>query len=80
MVDYVKEDEAWKFWHMVFSPFFRTPYDKGWMEVPVAGTLSSGLEDGPPSRWNPYNKTKTGRELFRHLPDAPEPYDTIDVD
>ena len=80
MVDYVKEDGEWKFWHMIFSPFFRTPYDKGWAEVPVAGTLSSGLEDGPPSRWNPYDKTKTGQELFSHLLDVPEPYDSMDIE
>jgi len=80
MVDYVREDGEWRFWHMNFSPFFRTPYDKGWMEVPVAGTLSSGLEDGPPSRWNPYDKTKTGRELFSHLLDAPEPYDSMAIE
>jgi hypothetical protein len=77
MVDYVKEEGVWRFWHMIFSPFFRTPYDKGWMEEPVSGTLKSGLEDGPPTRWNPYDKMKTGNELFRHLPDAPEPYDTM---
>jgi hypothetical protein len=80
MVDYVKEDGNWRFWHMIFSPFFRTPYDKGWMEVPASGTLKSGLEDGPPTRWNPYNKTKTGKELFGHLPEAPEPYDSMEIE
>ena len=80
MVDYVKEDDEWKFWHMNFSPFFRTPYDKGWAKVPVEGTLSSGLEDGPPSRWNPYDRSKKGRELFHHLPEAPEPYETMDLE
>ena len=80
MVDYVKEDGEWKFWHMIFSPFFRTPYDKGWSEVPVSGTLRTGLEDGPPSRWNPYDKTKKGQELFYHLEEAPEPYDSMDIE
>ncbi len=80
IVDYVKEDGEWRFWHMLMTPFFRTPYDKGWMEMPVSGTLSSGLEDGPPSRWNPYEKTKTGKELFSHLPEAPEPYDSMPVE
>jgi hypothetical protein len=80
MVDYVKEDGEWRFWHIIFSPFFRTPYNKGWMEVPVSGTLSSDLADGPPSRWNPYDKTKVGQELFHHLPDAPEPYDSMEIE
>ncbi|OGO20462.1 MAG: hypothetical protein A2144_00810 [Chloroflexi bacterium RBG_16_50_9] len=79
MVDYVKEDDGWKFWHTIFTPFFRTPYEKGWMEIPAAGTLASGLEDGPPTHWNPYDKTKTGQELFHHLPEAPEPYETSDI-
>jgi hypothetical protein len=80
MIDYVKEDGEWRIWHLIFSPFFRTPYDKGWSEVPVEGTLSSGLEDGPPSRWNPYDKTKKGQELFYHLVDAPEPYDSMNIE
>jgi len=80
MVDYVKEDGKWKFWHVIFSPFFRTPYDKGWSEVPVSGTLKTGKEDGPPSRWNPYDKTKKGQELFCHLLEAPEPYDSMDIE
>jgi len=80
MIDYVKEDGEWKFWHLNFNPFFRTPYDKGWAKVPIGGTLKTGMEDGPPSRWNPYDKTKTGpQELFGHLEDAPEPYDTMEI-
>ena len=79
MIDYVKEDDGWKLWHVNFNPFFRTPYDKGWAEVPVSGTLSRGLEDEPPSRWNPYNAAKKGQELFNHLLDAPEPYESIDT-
>lgn len=80
MIDYVKEDGEWKLWHVNFNPLFRTPYDKGWAEVPIAGTTSKGLEDEPPSRWNPYDKTKTGQELFHHLLDAPEPYDSMDME
>ena len=81
MIDYVKEDGEWKFWHMNFSPFFRTPHDKGWVEVPIVGTLRTGMEDEPPSRYNPYDKTKTGpAELFYHLKDVPEPYDSMDIE
>jgi hypothetical protein len=46
MVDYAKEDGEWKFWHMIFSPFFRTSYEKGWMKVPVSGTLRTGCLRG----------------------------------
>lgn len=79
MVDYVKEDGEWKLWHVNFNPLFRTPYDKGWREVPIAASASKGLEDGPPTRWNPYDKTKAGQELFHHLPDAPDPYERMEV-
>jgi hypothetical protein len=78
VIDYVKEDGEWKLWHVCFSPCFRTPYHKGWSEVPVASSLSTGLEDGPSSRWNPYDPDKTGpAELFGHLPGVPEPYETM---
>lgn len=80
MIDYVKEDGAWKLWHVNFNPLFRTPYDKGWDKVPVAFSSHTGLEDEPPTRWNPYDKTKKGKELFHHLLDAPEPYDSTDIE
>ena len=81
MVDYVKEDEKWRLWHVNFNPFFRTPYDKGWCEVPIGSSLATGLEDAPPSRWNPYDKTKTGpAELFYHLEEVPEPYDSMEIE
>jgi hypothetical protein len=80
MIDYVNEDGEWKLWHVNFNPLFRTPYDKGWVEVPISGTTGGGLADEPPSRWNPYDKSKKGQELFHHLLDAPEPYDSMDME
>jgi hypothetical protein len=78
MIDYIKEDGAWKLWHVIMTPFFRTPYHKGWSEVPISASVRDGLEDGPPSRWNPYNQNKTGpAELFSHLDDVPEPYEEL---
>jgi len=76
IIDFIKEDGEWRFWHYNFTPFFRTPYNKGWIEAPAEGSLASDLADGPPTRWNPYNKEKMGQELFKHLPPAPEPYET----
>jgi hypothetical protein len=78
VIDYVKEGAEWKLWKLCFTPTFRTPYHKGWSEVPIGASLRTGLEDGPPSRWNPYDPDKTGpAELFGHLPGVPEPYDTL---
>lgn len=80
MIDYVKEDGGWKMWRVNFTPFFRTPYHKGWGEVPVAASVSDGLEDGPPTHWNPYNNSKTGpEELFGHLRDVPAPFDSKEL-
>jgi len=78
IVDFIKEEGDWKLWHLNFSPMFRTKYHKGWMEEPVGGSLSSPLQDAPPTRWNPYDKNKMGQELFHHLPDAPMPYETYE--
>jgi len=39
MIDYVKEDDGWKLCHVNFNPFFRTPYKKGWAEIPLSGTV-----------------------------------------
>ena len=77
LIDYAREHEEWKLWHVNFTPFFRTPYKRGWSEVPVSESVSDGLQDGPPTAWNPYDPSKTGpEELFWHLPDVPEPYET----
>jgi hypothetical protein len=32
-VDFVKEDGAWKFWHMRIYGMFLCPYDKSWVEA-----------------------------------------------
>jgi hypothetical protein len=77
LVDYIKEEGEWRMWHSNFNPLFRTKYHKGWQEEPIGGSLRSPLANEPPTRWNPYSKEKTGRELFHHLPDIPEPYDSM---
>lgn len=77
IVDYVKEDGAWKLWRVNFTPFFRTPYSQGWGKVPLAKSVRDGMEDGEPTAWNPYDSDKTGHELFQHLPDVPRPYKSM---
>ncbi len=34
----------------------------------------------PPTRWNPYDKTKTGKELFHYVPEAPEPHGIMNIE
>ena len=71
VTDYIKEDGQWKMWHSNFSPLFRTKYDMGWIKEPISASMKSELADAPPTRWNPYNKEKTGKEQFGHLPEYP---------
>lgn len=71
LIDYIKEDGEWKIWKCNMTPFFRTPYHKGWGECPVSASVRDGLEDGPPTAWNPYDPDKTGEELFWHLWNCP---------
>lgn len=53
------------------TPFFRTPYHEGWGRVPVSNSVRDGLQDIPPTAWNPYDPDKTGEELFCHLWEIP---------
>lgn len=77
IIDYIKEDGAWKLWHVNASPFFATPYHVGWLDCPIqVATMSDGLEDGPPTAYNPYHRSKTKQEMFSHLPNVLQPYET----
>lgn len=76
IIDYVKENGVWKLWHVNASPFFITPYEgKGWLQMSFGKSHRDGHEDGDPTAFNPYDKTKTPKEMFCHLPDI-EPYDS----
>lgn len=72
LIDYFKEDGEWRIWKCNMTPFFRTPYHEGWGRVPVSNSVSDGLQDGPPTAWNPYNPEKTGKELYCHLWEIPK--------
>lgn len=76
LVDYIKEDGIWRLWHVNASPFFATPYHKGWLDCPIQKSMRDGLEDGPPTAYNPYDRNKTVSELMSHLPPAITPYES----
>ncbi len=73
-VDYVKEHGQWRILHSIFLPFFRTSYEKGWWEEPIAGSLASFpvKPDAPPTLYNPYNRDRA--DQFEKDPGLPEPY------
>ena len=55
--EYVKEEGKWKFKKIHFNLNFRTPYEEGWLKVPVVGQLGPDLEippDEPPTAYYPY--------------------------
>ena len=55
--EYVKEDGKWMFKKVFFFLNFRTPYEDGWLKVPVVGQNGPSTEvppDGPPTFYYPY--------------------------
>jgi hypothetical protein len=55
--EYVKEDGKWKFKKLYFNLVFRTPYEEGWLKVPVVGQYGPSTEvppDAPPTAYLPY--------------------------
>ena len=39
-IDFVKEDDEWKFQNFRWYVNFRTPFDEGWVKRPIVGNLS----------------------------------------
>ncbi len=55
--EYVKEDGKWMFKKVFFFLNFRTPYEDGWLNVPVIGQNGPSAEvppDSPPTFYYPY--------------------------
>jgi hypothetical protein len=55
--EYVKEDGQWKFKKLHFNLVFRTPFEAGWLKVPVVGQNGPDTvvqPDAPPTAYFPY--------------------------
>ena len=55
--EYVKEDGKWKIKKLHFNLTFRTPYEEGWLKVPVVGQHGPNAlvkPDAPPTAYHPY--------------------------
>jgi hypothetical protein len=55
--EYVKEDGRWKIKKLHFNLTFRTPYEAGWLKVPVVGQHGPDAvikPDAPPTAYHPY--------------------------
>ena len=55
--EYVKENGKWKFKKLYFNLVFRTPFEDGWLKVPVVGQNGPDKvikPDTPPTTYHPY--------------------------
>ena len=75
-MEYVKEDEEWKFLKLNYRQTFDTPYDMGWVKhptFPAGDPMERPPErrpDSPPTYHRPYDPD--GMNIFE--PPPPEPY------
>ncbi len=67
--EFVKEDGEWKSRVFTWHVHFRTPYDKGWVEQPIIGSLRPDSKPGDSEFYQPYDPEK----INPFLPLPPEP-------
>jgi hypothetical protein len=67
--EYVKEDGTWKIKKLHFNLVFRTPFEDGWLKVPVVGQHGPDKvikPDAPPSAYFPYPSGYHVHFSFKH--------------
>ena len=72
-MEYVKEDGAWRFLKFAYRQAFMCPYEKGWVEEPVAASIAGSpdnVPDKPATCYMPYSRYRIN--VFQ--PPPPEPY------
>ncbi|MFF1257389.1 nuclear transport factor 2 family protein [Streptomyces sp. NPDC058321] len=83
-VDFVREGEHWKIWHLHIYTTFRTPYDTDWVEssvnrpahFPKLGETVPGMH--PPDREVTFNQPYSVHKAPALQPEPPKPYDSFD--
>jgi hypothetical protein len=73
-MEYVKEDGQWKIFKFAYRQTFMCPYEKGWVEEPVAASIAGNpdnLPDKPTTYYMPYSRYR----INVMLPAPPEPYE-----
>jgi hypothetical protein len=83
-VDFIKEDDRWKFYRLHIYTGFNTPYEKSWVDLSRdrGDRNAGGLPPGTP---NPYQPDKSNTEdapfalnsVAPRVPRLPEPYRTF---
>jgi hypothetical protein len=73
-MEYVKEDGVWKILKFAYRIAFMCPYDKGWVDEPIGGSIAGSPEnrpDKPTTQFMPYSRHRIN--VFE--PPPPKPYD-----
>jgi hypothetical protein len=72
-MEYVKEDGEWKILKFAYRLTFMCPYEKGWVEEPIAASIAGSPEnspDKPTTYFMPYSRYR----INVMQPPPPEPY------
>lgn len=72
-MEYVKEAGQWKILKFAYRQAFMCPYEKGWVEEPVAASIAGSPlnnPDSPTTYYMPYSRYR----ISRMQPPLPEPY------
>ena len=72
-VEYVKEDGKWKFFKFAYRQTYMCPYEKGWVDEPVAASIAGNplnKPDKPVTYYMPYCRYR----INTMQPPPPEPY------
>jgi hypothetical protein len=72
-MEYVKEDGRWKILKFAYRQAFMCPYEKGWVEEPVAASIA-GSPDNKPDRPTTYYMPYSRYRINVMQPSPPEPY------
>jgi SnoaL-like domain len=73
-VDFVREDDQWKFWHLHMYRIFTVPYNRSWAEMPAPTPHTSPEADRAATFYAGYSTTQAPQ----NIPAPPSPYSTWD--
>jgi hypothetical protein len=72
-MEYVKENGAWKIMKFAYRITFMCPYEKGWVEEPVGGSIA-GSPDNKPDKPTTFFMPYSRHRINVMEPPPPEPY------
>lgn len=72
-MEYVKEDGRWKILKFAYRQAFMCPYEKGWMDEPVAASIA-GSPDNKPDKPTTYYMPYSRYRINVMQPPPPEPF------